>query len=153
MVKRVTLNLRMLCKSCPVVNEAQTVTMVIIIYSNASYAFQSEDQVRDSRRFTPGLQPSLSCAFLHQEYDDRVNDIQGARLLRRYMPDVFKAISPHYAFRYFFSAGQASWVSLNGILLCVSGSEALFADMGHFSHRAITVSLRLSHSFKTACTE
>ena len=60
--------------------------------------------------------------------------------LCRYMPDVFKAISPHYAFRYFFSAGQASWVSLNGILLCVSGSEALFADMGHFSHCAITVS-------------
>ena len=56
------------------------------------------------------------------------------------MPDVFKAILPHYAFRYFFSAGQASWVSLNGILLCVSGSEALFADMGHFSHSAITVS-------------
>ena len=56
------------------------------------------------------------------------------------MPHVFKAISPHYAFRYFFSAGQASWVSLNGILLCVSGSEALFADMGHFSHTVITVS-------------
>ena len=31
-------------------------------------------------------------------------------------------------------------MSLNGILLCVSGSEALFADMGHFSHRAISVS-------------
>lgn len=58
----------------------------------------------------------------------------------RHMPDVFRAISPHYAFQYFFSTGEASWVSLNGILLCVSGSEALFADMGHFSHRAISVS-------------
>ena len=56
------------------------------------------------------------------------------------MPDVFKAVSPHFAFRYFISAGEPSWVSLNGILLCVSGSEALFADMGHFSHRAISVS-------------
>lgn len=58
-----------------------------------------------------------------------------------YMPGVFRAISPHYAFQYFFSTGEASWVSLNGILLCVSGSEALFADMGHFSHRAISVSV------------
>ena len=57
-----------------------------------------------------------------------------------YMPGVFRAISPHYAFQYFCSTGEASWVSLNGILLCVSGSEALFADMGHFSHRAISVS-------------
>ena len=64
------------------------------------------------------------------------------------MPDVFKAISPHYAVRYFFSAGQASWVSLNGILLCVSGSEALFADMGHFSHCAITVSPSQYHCIR-----
>ena len=58
-----------------------------------------------------------------------------------YMPGVFRAISPHYAFQYFFSTGEASWVSLNGILPCVRGSEALFADMGHFSPRAISVSV------------
>lgn len=126
--------------------------MTTIIYSHASYACQPEDQVRDSRHFAAGLQSSLSCAFLYHEYDNTANDIEGARLLCRYMPDVFKAISPHYAFRYFFSAGQASWASLNGILLCVSGSEALFADMGHFSHRAITVSLPLSPSIKRGCT-
>lgn len=55
------------------------------------------------------------------------------------MPDVFKAISPHYAFKYFLSSGRASWVSLTGVVLCISGSEATYADMGHFSHRAITV--------------
>ena len=66
------------------------------------------------------------------------------------MPGVFKAISPHYAFQYFYSTGKASWVSLNGILLCVSGSEALFADMGHFSHRAISVSTILENDF-TLC--
>lgn len=62
----------------------------------------------------------------------------------RYMPDVFKAVSPHYAFRYFLSSGRASWVSLTGIVLCISGSEATYADMGHFSHRAITVRYLLS---------
>ena len=66
------------------------------------------------------------------------------------MPGVFRAISPHYACQYFFSTGEVSWVSLNGILLCVSGSEALFADMGHFSHRAISVSV-LSEDAFTLC--
>ena len=66
--------------------------------------------------------------------------LTGACHVCSYMPGVFRAISPHHAFQYFFSTGEASWVSLNGILLCVSGSEALFADMGHFSHRAISVS-------------
>lgn len=55
------------------------------------------------------------------------------------MPDVFKAISPHYAFSFLVDGGRASWISLGGVILCISGSEAMFADMGHFSHKAITV--------------
>ncbi|BDA48595.1 Potassium transporter 23 [Coccomyxa sp. Obi] len=68
-----------------------------------------------------------------------VNAAIGVYNIARHMPDVFKAISPHYAFMYFLSSGRASWVSLTGIVLCISGSEATYADMGHFSHRAITI--------------
>lgn len=57
---------------------------------------------------------------------------------------MFKAISPHYAFQYFVSGGRGAWVSLTGVALSISGSEATYADMGHFSHKAITV--RPSHT-------
>ena len=59
--------------------------------------------------------------------------------LCRHMPSVFKAISPYYAARFFVGDARAAWVSLGGVILCISGSEALYADMGHFSQRAITV--------------
>ncbi|TQD81548.1 hypothetical protein C1H46_032910 [Malus baccata] len=33
----------------------------------------------------------------------------------------------------------SGWMSLGGILLCITGSEAMFADLGHFSYNAIQV--------------
>lgn len=35
---------------------------------------------------------------------------------------------------------QEAWKGLGNILLCVTGAEALFADMGHFNARSIRVS-------------
>jgi K+ transporter len=64
----------------------------------------------------------------------------------RHMPAVFKAVSPHYAVRFFMGDAKAAWVALGGVVLCISGSEALAADLGHFSRRAVTV--RRAH----ACT-
>lgn len=61
----------------------------------------------------------------------------------RHMPAVFKAMSPHYAVRFFLDGNaKAAWVALGGVVLCISGSEALFADMGHFSRRAVSVRQR-----------
>ncbi|KAI3432754.1 hypothetical protein D9Q98_004295 [Chlorella vulgaris] len=51
-----------------------------------------------------------------------------------------KALSPHYI--YYFWAGRAgdAWRGLGAILLSVTGAEALYADMGHFSAGAIRLS-------------
>lgn len=57
----------------------------------------------------------------------------------RHMPSILKAISPHYGVRFFVGSPRAAWVSLGGIVLCISGSEAISADLGHFSRRAISV--------------
>ncbi|KAH9702814.1 Potassium transporter 2 [Citrus sinensis] len=35
--------------------------------------------------------------------------------------------------------GKRGWMSLGGILLCITGSEAMFADLGHFSYAAIQI--------------
>ena len=52
---------------------------------------------------------------------------------------IFKALSPHYLFLFFIRNGFAGWVALGGTLLCVTGSEALYADVGHFSKASIRV--------------
>ena len=75
-----------------------------------------------------------------------VNATIGVYNIIKWQPDVFKAISPHYAVRYFQSGSKGAWLSLGGCVLCITGSEAMFADMGHFSHKSILVCcLRLQH--------
>ncbi|SEE27459.1 KUP system potassium uptake protein [Rhizobiales bacterium GAS188] len=52
-------------------------------------------------------------------------------------PAVLAAINPLYGLRYLFSNGYASFLVLGGVFLCVTGAEALYADMGHFGARPI----------------
>lgn len=69
-----------------------------------------------------------------------VNGAVGVYNIAKWQPDVFKAVSPSYAVRYFQSGSRRAWLSLGGCVLCITGSEAMFADMGHFSHKSILVS-------------
>ncbi|KAJ9051475.1 putative potassium transporter 3 [Entomophthora muscae] len=55
-------------------------------------------------------------------------------------PAIIKAVSPVYAYRYFVIRGWSGWTSLGGILLTISGVEALFADLGHFNRTSIRLS-------------
>ncbi len=52
-------------------------------------------------------------------------------------PAVLAAIDPVYAIRYLFSGGAGAFLVLGGVFLCVTGAEALYADMGHFGARPI----------------
>jgi KUP system potassium uptake protein len=52
-------------------------------------------------------------------------------------PTVLAALNPLYGFRYLFSNGYTSFLVLGGVFLCVTGAEALYADMGHFGSRPI----------------
>jgi KUP system potassium uptake protein len=53
---------------------------------------------------------------------------------------VLKAFSPFYAGDYLVRNQTDGWKSLGGILLAFTGVEALFADLGAFSRRAIQLS-------------
>jgi len=53
-------------------------------------------------------------------------------------PSVLWAINPIYAFRYLVSSPGAFLV-LGGVFLCVTGAEALYADMGHFGAKPIRI--------------
>ena len=47
-------------------------------------------------------------------------------------PSVFAAIDPRYGIAYLFSGGATGFLVLGAVFLCVTGAEALYADMGHF---------------------
>ncbi|KAI0904957.1 potassium transporter [Ustulina deusta] len=53
---------------------------------------------------------------------------------------VLKAFSPYFAFTYLIRNRYDGWKSLGGLLLAFTGVEALFADLGAFSKRAINIS-------------
>jgi KUP system potassium uptake protein len=52
-------------------------------------------------------------------------------------PSVLLAINPMYGLSYLFSGGMNGLLVLGGVFLCVTGAEALYADMGQFGARPI----------------
>ena len=52
-------------------------------------------------------------------------------------PEVFWAISPVCAVKYFHANGLAGFHQLGSVFLVLTGAEALYADMGHFGKRPI----------------
>ncbi|ORY70059.1 potassium transporter-domain-containing protein [Pseudomassariella vexata] len=60
--------------------------------------------------------------------------------LALYDHTVLKAFSPYFAFAYLTRNGFEGWKSLGGLLLAFTGVEALFADLGAFSRKAVQMS-------------
>ena len=52
-------------------------------------------------------------------------------------PWVLRALNPYYGVRLLADHGFGGFLVLGGIFLCVTGAEALYADMGHFGKRPI----------------
>ncbi|MCL2314389.1 MAG: potassium transporter Kup [Proteobacteria bacterium] len=54
-------------------------------------------------------------------------------------PSVFRALSPHYAVFFFIEYKARAFILLGAVVLCITGGEALYADMGHFGARPIRI--------------
>ncbi len=54
-------------------------------------------------------------------------------------PDVLYAIFPWHGVRFFTEHGVAGFLTLGAVVLCITGCEALYADMGHFGKRPIRI--------------
>ena len=52
-------------------------------------------------------------------------------------PHILFALSPHYALGFLLENGLTSLIVLSAIVLCVTGGEALYADMGHLGREPI----------------
>ncbi|KXH30069.1 potassium uptake protein [Colletotrichum simmondsii] len=68
------------------------------------------------------------------------NGAFGIYNLVKYDYTVLKAFSPYYAIHFFMEKKTEGWRMLGGVLLCFTGVEALFADLGAFSMRAVQMS-------------
>ena len=60
----------------------------------------------------------------------------GANMIVRH-PQVLQAVNPWYGVRFFFSHGLQAFIALGGVVLALTGAEALYADMGHFGKKPI----------------
>uniref|UniRef100_A0A0D9XGU7 Potassium transporter n=1 Tax=Leersia perrieri TaxID=77586 RepID=A0A0D9XGU7_9ORYZ len=68
--------------------------------------------------------------------------ILGAVNICKYDHSVLKAFNPIYVYRY-FKRGKNSWASLGGIMLSITGTEALFADLSYFPVQAIQIAFTM----------
>ena len=65
--------------------------------------------------------------------------ISGAASIAR-VPAILDAANPEYAYRFFAGNGLQGFFVLGLVVLCVTGCEALYADMGHFGAKSIRIS-------------
>ncbi|KAJ8450700.1 LOW QUALITY PROTEIN: hypothetical protein Cgig2_021172 [Carnegiea gigantea] len=63
----------------------------------------------------------------------------GAYNIWKYDGSVLRAFSPVYMYRYLKRGGKDRWTSLGGIMLSITGTETLFADLAYFPVVAIQI--------------
>ncbi|KAL2905755.1 Potassium transporter 6, partial [Bienertia sinuspersici] len=53
----------------------------------------------------------------------------------KWTPQIYHALSPYctYNYKVFEETPKVGWTSTGGLLLCITGSEAMFVDLGYFS--------------------
>jgi KUP system potassium uptake protein len=54
-------------------------------------------------------------------------------------PQVLAALLPHHALGFIIAHPGVAFVALGAVVLCVTGAEALYADLGHFGKRPIRI--------------
>ncbi len=53
------------------------------------------------------------------------------------MPGILKAVNPYYAIKFLSQNGLVGFFVLSEVILCATGGEALYADMGHLGRKPI----------------
>lgn len=99
-----------------------------VIILLALFAIQSQGTARIGKAFGP----VMFLWFL-------VMALMGLRGIVQH-PTVLAALDPRYGLSYLASNGISGFLVLGGVFLCVTGAEALYADMGHFGARPIRLS-------------
>lgn len=111
----------------PGIGEINTAVIVIIaaVIAIGLFAFQKQGSDRVSKSFGP----IMLIWFL-------VLAVSGALSIANH-PEVLNAFNPLNAFLFLFNNGLSGFFILSSVILCATGGEALYADMGHLGRRPI----------------
>ncbi len=96
--------------------------MIIAIFL---FFFQKKGTERVASAFGPVMVVWFSCLFVLGVYGIFKN------------PDVLKAVNPYYAIDFLLKNGWKGYLILGEVILCATGSEAMYADMGHLGSKPI----------------
>jgi len=96
--------------------------MVITIFL---FLFQKKGTEKVASAFGPVMALWFCCLFVLGLYGIFKN------------PEVLKAINPYYAIDFLLKNGWKGYLILGEVILCVTGAEAMYADMGHLGAKPI----------------
>ncbi|XP_008798576.1 putative potassium transporter 8 [Phoenix dactylifera] len=139
--------------TCMVIGDG-VLTPAISVYSAVSGLQLSMSEVHQEYVVVPIACFAILCLFVLQHYGThRVGFLFAPIVLTwlvcisalgiyniiQWNPHIYEALSPYYMFKFLKETRKAGWMSLGGVLLCMTGSEAMFADLGHFSYTSIQI--------------
>lgn len=113
----------------PKFGEVTTLAVVLItcLITIILFLMQARGVDRIAKSFGPIMLIWFVCLFVSGAYYILDN------------PFIFKAINPLYGINILLSNGLVSFVILSDVILCATGGEALYADMGHLGGKSIKV--------------
>jgi len=114
-------------KLIPAVGNISVTTIIIItcVITILLFAFQSRGSDKVSVSFGPIMIAWFAALFVSGIFS----------LIQA--PQVLEAVSPHYAVEFMLHNGWTGFFVLSEVILCATGGEALYADMGHLGSQPI----------------
>ncbi|MEW6655047.1 MAG: KUP/HAK/KT family potassium transporter, partial [Bacteroidota bacterium] len=102
-----------------------TIVLITIIITIMLFAIQSKGTDKVASSFGPIMVLWFSSLFV-TGFFSLINN-----------PSVFFSLSPHYGIQFLMNNGLAGFIVLSEVILCATGGEALYADMGHLGKKPI----------------
>lgn len=101
-----------------------TVAILVVLFVAQSFGTQ-----RVSAAFSPIILLWFTANFVIGIYN-----------LVKFRPSAAKGLSPSFIYYYWSGDAHQAWRNLGNVMLSITGAEALYADLGHFSARSIQLS-------------
>ena len=105
--------------------QSETLILIAAMIAVGLFAFQS----RGTDKVAGAFGPVMLVWFLSLAVSGLVSVAT--------MPEILKSVNPYYAFKFLRENGIAGFFVLSEVILCATGGEALYADMGHLGKKPI----------------
>ncbi|XAR71669.1 hypothetical protein NMG60_11018050 [Bertholletia excelsa] len=113
--------------SSPKVTQGYVIAMSVVILV-ALFAFQRYGTSKVAYSFSPVMLIWFA-----------TNTCIGLYNILKYHPSMIRGVSPHYIVKFFQVDRKTAWNFLGTAFMSITGAEAMFADLGHFSKRSIQI--------------